>query len=150
MLKKVISGGQTGADVTALIQAKALGLETGGTAPKGWKIDGGNNVALKHYGLVESSSADYAVRTKDNVRDSDATVWIGKTGSPGYWCTFNAAKKLGKKFYINPIKEELAGIVTNYETLNFAGNRDRIYPAVVGMVIDTFQTIKEILERHAK
>lgn len=37
MLKKIISGGQTGVDQIALDIAKQLGIETGGTAAK--KLD---------------------------------------------------------------------------------------------------------------
>ena len=40
-LTKIISGGQTGADYGALLAAHALGLETGGWAPKGWRTEDG-------------------------------------------------------------------------------------------------------------
>lgn len=144
-LAKVISGGQTGADVTALICAKALGLQTGGTAPKGWKIDGGTNPKLAEYGLVESNSTDYAIRTKLNVRDADVTIWIGKTNSPGYWCTHNAAKTNSKPFFVNPTELQLEYICNSYETVNFAGNRARIYPEVEALVCNTFRNIAKIL-----
>ncbi|MFZ8324119.1 YpsA SLOG family protein, partial [Staphylococcus aureus] len=40
-LKKVISGGQTGADQAGLRAGKAAGLETGGMVPKGCLTDDG-------------------------------------------------------------------------------------------------------------
>jgi len=39
ILHKIISGGQTGADRAGLVVGKSLGLEIGGTAPKGWKTE---------------------------------------------------------------------------------------------------------------
>jgi Circularly permutated YpsA SLOG family len=37
LLKKIISGGQTGADQAGLRTAKRLGIETGGWMPQGWR-----------------------------------------------------------------------------------------------------------------
>jgi len=148
-LRKAISGGQTGADRTGLECAKALGLETGGTATKGWKIDGGSDPSLADFGLVESASSDYAVRTKDNVRDADVTIWFGKTGSPGYWCTKNACTTQKKPFYVNPYGLQLEYICKSYEVVNIAGNRKRLYPGVVEMVQNAFHRIAEILGKEA-
>jgi hypothetical protein len=41
---KVISGGQTGVDIAALWAAKALGFQTGGMMPKGWRTRGGDGL----------------------------------------------------------------------------------------------------------
>lgn len=142
-LRKVISGGQTGVDKTALICARELGLETGGTAPKGWKIDGGTDPSLKDYGLVESDSSDYKPRTHKNAADADATLWFGKT-SPGYWCTLNGCKKAGKPFYVNPLDGDLEQICNKYEVINVAGNRARINPEAMRLVKNAFQVIGEL------
>ena len=40
-LTTIISGGQTGADQAGLLAAQALGLQTGGWAPHGWRTDAG-------------------------------------------------------------------------------------------------------------
>jgi hypothetical protein len=53
MLRKVISGGQTGVDQAFLRAAWRACLETGGTAPKGWRTDKGPNPGLAQYGLKE-------------------------------------------------------------------------------------------------
>ena len=50
--KKIISGGQTGADLGALVGARRVGIETGGTAPKGFRTDRGLQPVLRQYGLV--------------------------------------------------------------------------------------------------
>lgn len=146
-LRKVISGGQTGADRTGLECGKAIGLDTGGTAPKGWKTDVGPDPSLASFGLKESNSSDYAVRTRENVRDADATLWFGKIGSPGYWCTRNACHTQNKPFYVNPSELQLEFIVNTYETVNIAGNRKRLNPPVVGLVRDAFQIIAKLLGR---
>jgi hypothetical protein len=78
---RVISGGQTGADVAALRAAKRLGLRTGGTAPPKFMTSCGVNADLRDvYGLVEYSEPTtslaqaYVARSKRNVDDSDAMV----------------------------------------------------------------------------
>jgi len=80
--KKVISGGQTGADFAGLMAAKNCGIPTGGTAPKGYRIcnpDGsdGENPDLKQFGLIEHESLEYKPRAIKNVQDSDETIWFG-------------------------------------------------------------------------
>lgn len=148
-LKKVISGGQKGADRRALECAAALALETGGTAPKGWKVDGGADPLLANYGLVESYSSDYTVRTHQNAADADATVWFGKK-SPGYYCTKNGCTKHKKPFYENPADIAMEYLANNYETLNFAGNRARINPGVFGLVDAAFNVIRRLMHGTAQ
>ncbi|HME98544.1 MAG TPA: putative molybdenum carrier protein, partial [Terriglobia bacterium] len=53
-MKKIISGGQTGADMGGLLAARELGIETGGMAPKGWLTENGpEEVLLRSFGLSE-------------------------------------------------------------------------------------------------
>lgn len=148
-LKRVRSGGQTGADKTGLVCAKKIGLETGGVAPKGYRTDEGPDLELRDlYGLTESHTSDYAPRTKQNVQDAEATLWFGKLGSPGYYCTKNAANNQKKNFYENPTELQLAYIVNTYEDINVAGNRRRLNPAVIGLVEDAFKIIAGILGKE--
>jgi len=137
-LRKIISGGQTGADVTGLLCARALGLETGGTAPKGYGTEGGPNLELEVFGLVESA-------TRDNVKNSDHTLWFGNTGSPGYWCTYKAAEFYNKTFTSNPTKERMLQIAETFEVINVAGNRASKNPDVVGLVREAFDWLTELL-----
>ena len=76
MLKLVISGGQTGADMSGLIAARHVGLKTSGWAPKGWRTETGCNPELQGYGLKEHASSDYPPRTKRNIQSSDMTLII--------------------------------------------------------------------------
>src|SRR5687768_1765349 len=69
---KIISGGQTGADRAALDFAIAHGLGHGGWCPRGRRAEDGP--IPDRYRLRETAEADYAVRTRENVMDSDATL----------------------------------------------------------------------------
>src|SRR6266542_4186564 len=72
IVERIVSGGQTGADRTALDWAIAHGVPHGGWCPKGRKAEDGPIDA--RYELVETTSSDYLQRTEWNVRDSDGTV----------------------------------------------------------------------------
>jgi hypothetical protein len=72
-LKKIVSGGQTGADRAALDFALGHGMAVGGWVPKGRLAEDGV-IPDRYVGLVETDSADLAVRTVLNVRESDATL----------------------------------------------------------------------------
>lgn len=81
-LHTVISGGQTGADQGGLLAARDAGVRTGGTAPALYKTAIGYNPLLEAFGLV--AAGDYSTRTRQNVRDSDATVILSQNmDSPG-------------------------------------------------------------------
>ena len=71
---KVVSGGQTGVDQGALDAAMKLGLAWGGWAPKGWLAENGTIAEKYRPNMREGTSANYLVRTKKNVADSDATL----------------------------------------------------------------------------
>jgi Circularly permutated YpsA SLOG family len=96
MLSAVISGGQTGADRAALDVALALGIPHRGWVPKGRRDENGTIPAL-YAGLIESDSADAAVRTRLNVRDSDATVILSHGAlAGGSALTADVARELGR------------------------------------------------------
>jgi len=138
-LRKIISGGQTGADQGGLEAARKMGVETGGCAPNGWKTCRGPNPLLKAYGLVCLGSPDYNVRTAANIRDSDATLIIARDlASPGTIFTTNECRRQKKPFHlveldehtitnILQLEEDAARFIAEAQatTLNVAGNRDR-------------------------
>lgn len=72
MIDKLVSGGQTGADIAALDVALKQNFPHGGWCPKGRKSLEGAIPA--QYRLTETPSASYLQRTEWNVRDSDGTV----------------------------------------------------------------------------
>lgn len=72
MIKKTLSGGQTGADRAGLNVAIELGLDHGGWAPKGFAAEDG--IIPKIYNLKEMPVRGYPSRTEQNILDSDATA----------------------------------------------------------------------------
>jgi len=134
-LRKIISGGQVGADRLGLEIGSKLGLETGGTAPAGWRVSKREGDAwvdaadptLADFGLSRSSARNYQARTLQNVKDSDATViFAGNENSPGTKLTKKYAKQEGKPYIVNPSPEDLHKFVLAHgvEVLNVAGNRE--------------------------
>jgi predicted Rossmann-fold nucleotide-binding protein len=74
MLRKIVSGGQSGVDRAALDAARALGMASGGWCPRGRIAEDGR--IRRRYCLVETPSGNYPQRTEWNVRDSDATLIV--------------------------------------------------------------------------
>lgn len=73
---KIVSGAQTGVDQGGLHAAIDLGLDWGGWVPKGWRTEDGTVEPLFRPKMKECASANYLVRTKQNVVDSHATLII--------------------------------------------------------------------------
>jgi hypothetical protein len=85
MIKKIISGGQTGADRAALDVAIKLGIPHGGWIPKGRITEKGP--LPEKYRLQEMPTDSYSKRTEQNVIDSDGTLIIARgklTGGTDY------------------------------------------------------------------
>ena len=71
-VKRIISGGQTGADRGGLDAAIDLGIPHGGWCPKGRRAEDGP--IPRKYRLEETASPDYPPRTEQNVVASHGTV----------------------------------------------------------------------------
>ena len=72
MLRKIISGGQTGADRAALDAAIKLNLAHGGWVPKGRRAEDGAIPDI--YRLEEMPTESYPRRTEKNIREADGTL----------------------------------------------------------------------------
>jgi hypothetical protein len=96
MLRKIISGGQTGADRAGLDFAIETGLEHGGYVPRGRKAEDGR--IDDRYNLVELSTSSYPARTRRNIEESDGTVIFSLERLPSgdTKLTWEHANKLGK------------------------------------------------------
>lgn len=160
MLRKVISGGQTGADRAGLIAAKAAGYITGGHMPLGFLAhDGNRHDFAAQYGMREHNSSSYPPRTRANVRNSDATARFStKWNSPGEKLTFKEITLAGKPYIdINPFDsvvtpDEFAKwlIDNDVKVLNVAGNSERTSPGICDRTVDflgrTFVFLKELVD----
>jgi len=130
MLKKVISGGQTGVDRAALDAATASNIAIGGFCPQGRRSEDG--AIPEKYPLIETVSKDYSVRTEMNVRQADGTLIITAGAlSGGTQLTLEYAEKHRKPYLIvrldgtPDIESAALWIMSNeLETLNVAGPRE--------------------------
>jgi len=76
MLRKVVSGGQTGVDRAGLEAAVAAGFPIGGYCPKGRLAEDGTIPEM--YPMIEMDSPESCYRTEKNVLDSDGTLILNK------------------------------------------------------------------------
>ena len=76
MINKIISGGQTGADLAALDVAIKFDIPHGGCIPKGRLTEAGP--LPDKYKLKEMPTRSYPKRTEQNVIDSDGTLIIAR------------------------------------------------------------------------
>lgn len=92
---RIISGGQTGVDRAALDFALGRGIPCGGWCPAGRRAEDGP--IPECYPLRETETEVYPQRTRQNVRDADATVIVTR-GSPrgGTALTVRMALTFGK------------------------------------------------------
>jgi hypothetical protein len=139
-IRKIISGGQTGADQGGLAAGVELRLLTGGWAPRGWRTQDGSAPWLEKFGVQEHPSAEYPPRTRQNVFESDGTLWVGNPDSPGGRLTLRTCREAGKpKFEVRlalPLSETAVTDFRawvdrfNIRVLNVAGNRESSSPGI--------------------
>lgn len=104
LIETVVSGGQTGVDRAALDAAIAAGTPISGWCPRGRRSEDGR--IPQHYGLRETASRNYAVRTEWNIRDSDGTLIIAMRAlTGGTRLTWQLAQKQGKPCHVVHLRE---------------------------------------------
>jgi hypothetical protein len=142
VIKKIISGGQTGADRAALDVAIRHGFPHGGWCPKGRLAEDGP-IGVQ-YCLAETESRSYPVRTRRNVRDSDATVifTLGAALTGGSLKTLKVARELGKPHvhiacagcYQSAVSLQKFVDSHGVRILNVAGSRESKEPGIYDFV----------------
>jgi hypothetical protein len=147
MITKLVSGGQTGADIAALDVALKHGFPHGGWYPKGRKSVEGPIPA--RYDLNETPSASYLQRTEWNVRDSDGTVvfTMAEEVSGGSLKTIGFAKKHGKPCIqvsrdgsVSPATDLRAFVKEHgIKVLNVAGSRESKEPGLHDWVMELLE-----------
>lgn len=151
-IRKIISGGQTGADRAAFDFALEHGIDTGGYVPKGRLAEDGR-ISDKYPNLTETESIDPRERTEMNVIHSDATLILSHGElSGGSKLAEEVAQRFNKPFFhidINKRSAESAADLTlkwldtiECEELNIAGPRASedalIYDATISFLTDLF------------
>jgi hypothetical protein len=144
---KVISGGQTGADIAALKAAKHMGVPTGGYMTKGCRtLAGAKPEYIEEYGMIELGTFDYRRRTRKNVEESTATLaFASNFQSSDEKCTKTACLDFnreylpvnivgGKAIILRPIDIACWIEYKNIIILNVAGNSERTCPGIEDIV----------------
>ena len=138
---RIVSGGQTGVDRAALDVATSLGIPCGGWCPRGRRAEDGTIPAC--YPLRETESESYAVRTRENVRDSDGTLVLAM-GEPtgGTALTIEFAAELRRPCKVvdlndKPAPAAIAGWISanRIVALNVAGPRESTAPGVYAAAV---------------
>lgn len=149
---KIISGGQTGVDIGALVGAKKLGIETGGEATKGYLTEAGPQVnILRGFGLRENDSSKYPVRTRSNISKADATIILATNkSSAGTRLATSICNELAKPYLvIDPFSDCIRAareFVVEHKpsVLNIAGNRESSSPGIAArtafIIVTLFST----------
>jgi hypothetical protein len=139
MVRRIVSGGQTGADRGGLDAAIEMGIPHGGWCPKGRKAEDG--MIPLHYDLVETDSGVSEVRTERNVIDSDGTV-LFTFGEPtgGSALTADFAHQYGRPLLHLDLSAMASGEAAtrlrawlhfaDIEVLNVAGSRESKTPGL--------------------
>ncbi|KTD20966.1 Putative molybdenum carrier [Legionella lansingensis] len=150
MLKKIISGGQTGVDRAALDVAISLSLLYGGWCPKG-RLDENGIIPNQYINLVEvkgdfqTEEDNYAARTKLNICDAHGTLIllpsssIKETLQDGTLLTLKEVKRQKKSSFLIDLTTEPENILeqcrdwlkkNHIEILNVAGPRESSWPGI--------------------
>lgn len=144
-VRRIISGGQTGADRGGLDAAIARGIEHGGWCPAGRRAEDGR-IPARYGRMLETPSRGWGQRTRANVVDSDATIVVVRHDlTPGSRLTVDLCKEHGMTYLVVAISEmsavrAAAGRVREWlahhkpRVLNVAGSRESKAP---GIQLDT-------------
>ena len=139
-MRKVISGGQTGADRGGLDAALDLDFPHGGWCPYGRRAEDGR--IPDRYELVETASTSYKVRTRLNITESEGTVIFvrgqvsqGSALTSEYatwhkkpWLLVDLAAVPSRDAAILKVSRFIAE--NEVEVLNIAGSRESVSPGI--------------------
>lgn len=158
MLKKIISGGQTGVDRAALDIALKYQINYGGWCPKG-RLDENGIIPARYAFLQEieysgpSQQENYDKRTLANIKDSDGTLILVPTIplpssiQDGTLLTIKAVEQQTKPFLVIDISgdeavRKIMEWLDNYKisVINIAGPRESTSPGI-------YQQSYEFLEK---
>lgn len=162
--KKIISGGQTGADRAGLDFAIERDIPHGGWCPRGRRSEEREPIPAI-YNLKETAHWGYAERTERNVADSDATLIFnlrpGRSLSPGCALTMRTCAALRKPYLLvrptfgpdaaKRCADDVAQFLCEYRpsVLNVAGNREESVPGIAAFVRNVLAQAWELTPRLA-
>ena len=147
MIKKIVSGGQTGVDRAGLDAAMEAGIPAGGYCPKGRLAEDG--AIPERYPLTELSSEKYASRTEKNVVESDGTLVLNSGAlTDGTKATVDFAIEHGRPYLVLqlddlPRVEDCLGWIKEHDirVLNIAGPRESKRP---GIYLESLERLRRL------
>jgi hypothetical protein len=156
---RIVSGGQTGVDRAALDAGLDAGVPCGGWCPRGRRAEDG--AIPDRYGLTETASRAYRVRTRLNVRDSDGTLVLAMgpvDGGTGY--TVRCAEALGRPLLVIDLAacadpDRAAATIAAWAAenriavLNVAGPRESSRPGVGAAARRVLDRLCAVIRRRA-
>ena len=153
-ITKVISGGQTGVDQTALNSWYNRGGFVGGEMPKGYKTEsGGAETFAKKMGMSESESAKYTDRMAKNVTDGDGTILFGDITGRGTSGTIREARDQGRPLLINPTSTDEVNAwakLNRIDVVNVAGTRSSNIKSGSGVIESTEYIVGNMKKSRSK
>ena len=150
MLKKIISGGQTGADQAALDVAIKHNIPHGGSIPKGRLTEVGPLPGMYH--LEEMPTSSYPMRTEKNVLDSDGTLIVSHGNIIGGTALTRKLAEQHNKPWLHVDMDKMSllyatrllgsWIIDNgIQVLNVAGSRASGDPEIYNVTIGLLETL---------
>lgn len=149
-LRRIISGGQTGADHAALDVAIKLDIPHGGWIPKGRLTEDG--ALPDKYHFTEMPTASYPKRTEQNVIDSDGTVIFSYGRLTGGSALTHKMAVKHNRHWLHVDLDKQTRFQTaqrindwirqnNIEVLNVAGSRASKSPAIYDAVFGILEAV---------
>lgn len=141
-VRRIINGGQPGAETGALRAARRLGIATGGFAPQGFRTAGGLRPELREWGLDELGTPDAATCLRVNIGAADAVLVLSVyADSPGVRRAETTAKGLGRPYLLlDPFQDGAAEFLRTFvarhrpQVLMVSGNRETVVPGAAAQV----------------
>jgi hypothetical protein len=97
MIEKILSTGQTKGDQAGWRAAATFGVPSGGWMPHGfWTEQGPRPGFAVRHGATELTLESKLTAIESNVRDSDATLWVGDTTTQRAQATVRACHRFAK------------------------------------------------------
>jgi len=151
-IKRIISGGQTGADRAALDFAIKNDLPYGGWVPKGRKTEDGT--LPEKYHLKEMPTGQYSKRTEKNILDSDGTLILSHGPLSGGSALTRELAKQHKKPWLHVDLKTIACPAAavmiqdwagrhNVKVLNVAGPRASKDPLIYQAIMDVLAAVHD-------
>jgi hypothetical protein len=147
---KIISGGQSGVDRSALDFSLQYKIECGGWCPRGRLAEDG--IIPEMYPLIETKESEPIYRTMRNIESADGTLIIYRRKmDKGSRQTADYAKKVSAPYLIIDLKKSFSAakikdwlIMNRIKILNIAGPRESNSPGIHKAAFNFLEQIKHL------